>query len=236
MIYTENLRFHYANIDFEATVRYSDLRYRETRYDKASSFWEVKLHKPEILECEGERRCINGLSSYWLASTRAGDRRFTYVPDPDYKEEEYETNVFPLAIEKILYCYFNRDKIDYYMKKVELFNEKLDKRYAPLIEEQREKRLSLRRKMRAGEITPKQYQKLYKPIRLKKGELESKVFWTKKSFKDRYFKCTELKNRYRDFTYEKGKRCLDSLRRSDDGWIVEYRDEESGKRQSEEEK
>jgi len=56
MIYTENLRFHYKNIDFETMVRYSDLRYRETRYDKASSFREVKLHKPEVLEREGERR------------------------------------------------------------------------------------------------------------------------------------------------------------------------------------
>jgi len=227
MIHTELLRFNYENTDFEATVTYSDLPFRESRRDFTASFWNVKLHKPEALECGGEVKRINNGMTMMLYATKAGDQHFVYVPDPDYEEREDETNIFPKAVEKILYCYFNKARIAYYREKIKCFNEAIEKKYAPLIEAQRAKRRALRKKMSAGEITTDQYQKLYRPIRLEKEALESKVFWAKEHYRRRYFECCELKGHYRVFQAERAKHCFDAFRWCDTGWIVKYRHEKS---------
>jgi hypothetical protein len=195
MIHTEQLRFSYENTDFEATVTYSDLPLRASSRDRSSVFWNVTLHTPEHLECGGEVKYLQGMARMIL-STKAGNRHFVYVPDPDYEEKEDETNIFPTALETILYCYFNKERIAYYREKIKCFNEAIEKKYALLIEAQREKRRTLRKKMRAGEITTDQYQKLYRPIRLEKERLEMKLYWTKHLYERRYFECCELKERY----------------------------------------
>jgi len=226
MIHTEQLRFSYENTDFEATVTYSDLPLRASSRDQGSVFWNVTLHTPEHFECGGEVKHLQGMARMIL-NTKAGNQHFVYVSDPDYEEKEDETNIFPKAVEKILYCYFNQERISYYREKIKCFNEAIEKKYALLIEAQREKRRALRKKMRAGEITTDQYQKLYRPIRLEKERLEMKLYWTKHLYERRYFECCELKERYRVFNAQKAKRCFDEFRWCDTEWIVKYRHEKS---------
>jgi hypothetical protein len=226
MIHTEQLCFSYEHTDFEATVTYSDLPLRASSRDRSSVFWNVTLHQPEYLECGGEVKRLQGMARMILA-TKAGDRHFVYVPDPDYEEKEDEINIFPKAVEKILYCYFNQARIAHYREKIKCFNEAIEKKYAPLIETQRAKRRVLRQQMRAGEITTDQYQKLYRPIRLEKERLEMKLSWTKHLYERRYFECCELRGRYRVFGTQKAKRCFDAFHWCDTAWIVKYRDEVS---------
>jgi len=226
MIHTEQLHFSYENTDFEATVTYSDLPLRASSRDRSSVFWNVTLHTPEHLECGGEVKHLQGMARMIL-STKAGNRHFVYVPDPDYEEKEDETNIFPKAVEKILYCYFNKERIAYYREKIKCFNEAIGKKYAPLIEAQREKRRALRKKMRAGEITTDQYQKLYRPIRLEKERLEMKLYWTKHLYERRYFECCELKERYRVFDAQKAKRCFDEFGWCNTSLIVKHMSKES---------
>jgi hypothetical protein len=162
-----------------------------------------------------------------LYATKAGERHFVYIPDPDYEEKEDEINIFPKAVEKILYCYFNQARIAHDREKIRYFNEAIEKKYAPLIEAQRAKRRTLRKKMRAGEITTDQYQKLYRPIRLEKERLEMKLYWTKHLYERRYFECCELKERYRVFDAQKAKRCFDEFRWCNMSLIVKHMSKES---------
>ena len=187
----------------------------------------IDVRAPEALECGGEVKQISSISSLRLAATKAGNWYFVYVPDPDYEEKEYETNIFPKAVEKILYCYFNKARIAYYREKIKCFNEAIEKKYAPLIEAQRAKRRTLRKKMRTGEITTDQYQKLYRPIRLEKERLEMKLYWTKHLYERRYFECCELKERYRVFNAQKAKRCFDEFRWCNTSLIVKHMSKES---------
>jgi len=227
MIHTEQLRFSYEKIDFEATVTYSDLRFRESRRDAAAVFWNVTLQNPEVLECGGEVKRIESISALRLAATKAGERHFVYVPDRDYQEKEEEINLFPKAVEKILYCYFNKARIAHYREKINCFNAAIEKKYTPLIEVQRAKRRALRQKMRVGEITADQYQKLYRPTRLEKERLEMKLYWTKHLYERRYFECCELKERYRVFNAQKDKRCFDEFRWCNTSLIVKHMSKES---------
>ena len=63
--------------------------------------------------------------------------------------------------------------------------------------------------MREGEIGSKVYQKYYKPIRLKKEEVELNIFRIKHSYKRRYFDCCELKPYYRAVLTQRKVSCND---------------------------
>jgi hypothetical protein len=88
------------------------------------------------------------------------------------------------------------------------------------------KRCVLRQKIRSGEITPKEYQKIYRPIRLAKEALEMKLSWSKHLYERRYFECCELKGRYRLFQAEKAKQCFGEFRLCNTGYIAKSASDE----------
>lgn len=51
MIHTKNLRFSYNDMDFEATVTYSDVPFSPRLKENETAFYNVDLHKPAALKC-----------------------------------------------------------------------------------------------------------------------------------------------------------------------------------------
>ena len=208
MIHTKNLQFNYNDIDFQAMVTYSDAPFRSTLKDSSSVFYDVKLHKPEALECGGEVVTVRGGISFMLFMKKAEDRQYIYMEDMDY-EEENKVNVYPKAVKKILYAYFNKDLIAHYKQKISLLENALDKKYEQALLGLQKKKLALRKEMKSGEIDSKVYQKRYKPIRLKNEEIEFKIFRCKHNYERRYFQCCELRPRYRAVADQKLSFCND---------------------------
>ncbi len=201
MIHTKALKFRYEGIDFEATVTYSDVDFT---HEKA--FYNVALHKPVEMKCGGEQKILRGMILMCFQNKKIP--HYVYDETSDGLNES-EINVYPKAIEKILYSYFNRDQIAYYRKQVKQFKEAVDAKYMPQLESIRAEKLALRKKLRAGEIDSKTYQKLYKPIRLRMEEVKYRVSRLKTSYESRYFQCCELKEKYRVFAASKTRNCDD---------------------------
>ena len=198
MIQTQQLKFQYNGIDFEATVRYNDVPFGDLRHSKEPIFFRVQLRKPITLDCGGESVRIGGMSSAMMLSSPSVRRRhYVYDEKAESKKNEEEINIYPRAVAKILYHYFNREKIDYYQKKILRFNADIDAKYEAKLEALRAERRALRRKMREGKIDSQTYQKRYRPIRLKKEDLEYRISELKSNYRKRYFNCCELKKKYR---------------------------------------
>ncbi len=211
MIHTKNLQFSYDDIDFEAVVTFNDSPFKDSRKLDTSVFYDVKLTKPEVLKCGGKVVQISGIMSLMLFSRQGIDanRHYIYIEDFDIKQEDENINVHPLAIEKVLYCYFNKEQIAHYKQKIEKFNELVDQKYAKVLVNIAEEKRALKSELKLGEIDSKVYQKRYKPIRLKKEEIEYKIFESKHRYERRYFECCELKARYRSFESQKMTKCDD---------------------------
>jgi len=207
MIHTQQLTFHHNGIDFEASVRYNDAPFGDRRYSKEPIFFNVQLLKPLALNCGGEFIKIGGMSSMMLLSTSVRNHHYIYDDKSKSKKNDDEINIYPRAVAKILYHYFNREKIDYYHEKILCFHTSIDAKYEADLEALREERRVIRREMREGIIDSKTYQKLYRPIRLKKDDLEYKIFELKSNYRRRYFNCCELKKRYRVDVPELTERC-----------------------------
>ena len=210
MIQSKNLQFSYNDIDFEATVTFNDLSFRNVRSSETSIFYDVKLTKPEMLECGGEVLNITGIMSLMLFLKKTPDRHYIYKEDMDLVKEGDNINVYPKAIAKIIYAYFNKEKITHYRQKIKKFNDAVENKYALTLSVLREEKLALRKQVRSGEIDSKVYQKHYTPIRLKKEEIELKIFRVKDNYKRRYFECCELKHHYRTVLPQKKISCNDS--------------------------
>ncbi len=197
MIQTKILTFHHNGIDFEASIRYSDAPFGDRLHSKEPIFFNVQLLKPLSLNCGGESVKIGGMSAMMLLSTSVRNRHYIYDDKPKSKENDEEINIYPRAVTKILYHYFNRERIDYYHEKISRFYTAIDVKYEAGLEALRAERRVIRRKMRKGRINSKTYQKLYRPIRLKKDDLEYKILDLKSRYRERYFDCCELKKSYR---------------------------------------
>ncbi len=209
MIHTKNLQFSYNDIDFEAIVTFNNISFKNVGRSDTSIFYDVKLIKPEILECGGKVFQISGMS-LMLFSGQMGDRHYIYKEDSDLENDGDNINVYPKAIVKILYCYFNKEQIAYYRKKIVTLNEAVEKKYATALNGLQEEKLALRKQLKSEEIDSKTYQQRYKPIRLKKEEIAFKISGIKYNYKRRYFECCELKPCYRTFLPQDVVKCKDT--------------------------
>jgi len=197
MIHKKELRFSFDDVQFEAVVSYSDERFENFLYKKDSIFWSVKLNKPEALECGGEVFSVNGgIGRMMLSKTNLKNRRYTYNEDKNYQEKD-KINIYPLAIEQVIYIYFNNELIDEYHQKIEIFRKAVDIKYDAALKELEKEKRELRKLLKSGVIDSKEYQKRYKPIRLKKDDIRCKIFFLKENYHKRYFECCKLKKRYR---------------------------------------
>ncbi len=197
MIHKKQLRFSFDGTDFEAEITYEDREFRTLSSNPDSIFYRVVLQKPREMNCGGEFRRISSISAAMLVATKFGKQHFGYMEGDRDMIDENSINIYPRAVKKILYQYFNEEKIEYYHKKITHFNEAIDTKYEAALQAVRAKRIALRKRMRAAEIDSKAYQKLYTPIRLEKDHIESRVFWAKLRYRNRYFDCCELKKKYR---------------------------------------
>ena len=228
MIHKKELKFSRNGIDFNATVTYRDELFISAAREGFSVYYRIQLHEPVELDCGGASLSRpRGFGMYLLQSEAYQTRRYfykedevikdengeleyivnTYVDiykeDENIQEEDNQINVYPLAIEKILYIYFNQKRIMYYNKKIERFGNAIENKYADALEVLQEQKLALRKLMRSGDIDSKEYQKRYTPIRWAKEEIESKIYWPKHNYRRRYFECCELKKAYRIYALEK---------------------------------
>lgn len=192
-------------MDFEATATYSDVPFSSGFKENETAFYNVDLHEPEALACGGNVKRISGISSLLLYREKK-QINYDYVEDSAYKEEGC-VNIYPKAIEKILYSYFNKDQITHYREKVSLLEEAVDRKFEGDLLRLREEKLALKKELKSGEIDSKMYQKCYTPIRVKKEELERRMFRIKHDCERRYFQCCELNVRYRIFPAQKQHHC-----------------------------
>ena len=204
MIHKKELKFSRNGIDFNATVTYRDELFISAAREGFSVYYRIQLHEPVELDCGGASLSRpRGFGMYLLQSEAYQTRRYFYKEDENIQEEDNQINVYPLAIEKILYIYFNQKRIMYYNKKIERFGNAIENKYADALEDLQEQKLALRKLMRSGDIDSKEYQKRYTPIRRAKEEIESKIYWPKHNYRRRYFECCELKKAYRIYALEK---------------------------------
>ena len=133
MIYTKNLHFKHNDIDFEAMVTFNDVSFRHIHSSGTSAFYDVKLTKPEVLECGGEVSRVTGIMSLMMFSKKMPDRHYLYKEDIDLVKEGEGINVYPKAREKIIYAYFNKEQIAHYKEKIQAFKEAVDGKYAPIL-------------------------------------------------------------------------------------------------------
>ena len=196
MIHAQQLIFHYNGIDFEAAVRYNDAQFGDLLHGEEPIFFNVRLLRPVSLNCGGESVKTGGMLLMMLLGA-VRKRRFVYDEKLETKENGEQVNIYPKAIAKILYHYFNRERIDFYHGKISRFCTAIDAKYEAGLEALRAERQALRREMRGGRIDSKVYQKLYRPIRLKKDDLEHRISELKSRYRRRYFECCELKRAYR---------------------------------------
>lgn len=212
MIHKKKLQFIHNGIGFDATVTYEDKPFMSVVKEQCSVYYRVELHKPVELDCGGSFVARpRGFSTYLINFEKYQTRRYFYKENKDIEEEDNQVNVYPLAMEKILYKYFNQERIVYYKKKIERFNKAIDNRYTDAREALQEQKLALRKLMRSGDINSREYQKRYTSIRKKKETIELKIYRVKHNFSRRYFECCELKKRYRAYASEKIERCDDEL-------------------------
>jgi hypothetical protein len=193
------LRFRYDETLFEATVTYNDEPFGRVRHDHPIR-WNVTLNKPVKMDCGGGCRQISGFSSAMILYSPKGRRqRFVYDDSPDYQPTDDEINIFPQAVRNILYHYYNAEHIEHYASKITALETALDRKYAERLEALRQKRLTLRKRLRAGKIDSKIYQKLSTPIQKAINELDFQISEKKRRFSKRYSDCGRLKKRYRVF-------------------------------------
>jgi len=197
MIYKKELKFSFKEIMFEAVVSYSDERFENFLYKKDSVFWNVKLNKPEVLECGGEVFSVNGMMGrMMLSKSDMKNQQYTYNKDKNYQEKN-RINIYPKAIEKVIYMYFNKEIIEEYKQKIELFGRTVEAKYEDKIKKLEKQKRELKKLLKSGAIDSKEYQKQYTPIRLKKDDLRYRISSLKHNYYKRYFECCELKKRYR---------------------------------------
>ena len=197
MIHKKELKFSFNEIQFEAVVSYSDERFENFLRERGSVFWSVKLNKPEVLECGGEVFSVNGMMGrMMLVKSDLKNQRYTYNEDKNYQEKN-RINIYPKAIEKVIYMYFNKEIIEEYKQKIEVFGRAIEAKYEDEIKELETQKRELKKLLKSGAIDSKEYQKQYTPIRLKKEDLKYKNSSLKEKYYKRYFECCELKKRYR---------------------------------------
>jgi len=150
MIHTKQLTFHYNGIDFEASVRYNDAPFGDRRYSKEPIFFNVQLLKPISMDCEGEFVKAGSMSAMMLLSTSIRNYHYVYDNKSKSKNSDNEINIYPKAVKKILYHYFNREKIDYYNEKISRFCRAIDVKYEANLEALREERRVIRQKLKSN--------------------------------------------------------------------------------------
>ena len=211
MIHKKEFQFEHEGITFHALVTYNDALYGKMRDEFI--YYRVKLLQPIELDCGG------GIASAYLSNpllfhmNEDAKRRHYVFNEEGQEDKDNEVNVYPKAIKRILYAYYNRDEIAYYKEKVAKFKEKMDLKFTPALEMCNEEKRLLKKKMKEGEITPKEYQKLYTPIRKKKEEIEFRIFMLKHNYENRYFQCCDLKEKYRSYYVENMRPCFDKYDR-----------------------
>jgi len=194
------LRFRHDGTLFEAVVTYNDEPFGNVRRNHSVG-WNVTLHKPVTMNCGGDYRQITSISAamIYAYSDKFHRKHFFYDDSPDYRPTEDEINIFPLAVRNILYHYYNAERIKHYADKIAAYEKMLDRKYADQLEDLRQQRLALRRRVRSGEIDSKTHQKLYTPIREAIDDLKYRISMKKQRYASRYFDCCRLKKPYRVF-------------------------------------
>ncbi len=210
MIQKKKMNFKHDGVDFEATVTFNDMMFSEVRAGGLSLYYKVKLHKPIELDCGGEVTSAGrNFAMRMFLSPKLKNRHYFYKEDLTVLTKERNINVYPLAIGKVIYSYFNRDQIVFYTDRVKEFENALDEKYEKILEEIKLEKSALKKLLKSNVIDSKIYQTRLKPIRLKKEEIEFKVFSLKHTYKRRYFNCCELKNYYRIYNPETYEPCHD---------------------------
>jgi len=210
MIHKKAFKFTYQDTVFEATVTYEDMEFGERFKKPLSIYYRVQLHEPLELNCGGAFAGeAKGFAMQTLLQPEIKKNRFGFIEDESIRKEGTLINVYPLAVEKILYRYFNKKEITYYEQKVQCFEEAIDAKYMHELKRVDEEKKELKEKMKSRQIDPKEYQKLYTPIRIESETLSTEQTRRKSKFKDHYFKCCELKVKYRSFVSSKTTNCYD---------------------------
>ena len=202
MVHTKKLKFKYNNIDFEAKVTYCDEAHKNALKNSENIFYRILLLKPIVLECGGETlRVNNWLHALALSRTKCGEKQYDYDENTNLQVSENKINLYSLAVENIIYYYFNRAKIAYYRTKVDKLKLDIDHKYHIKLEEFREEKSKLKRELKSKVIDAKCYQKLLTPIQKNKLNLEFKILDLKESVCKKYFECGVLRDDFRDEIY-----------------------------------
>jgi hypothetical protein len=197
MIHTKELKFLYDGVEFEAVVSYSDEKFENFLFKKDSIFWNVKLISPKVLDCGGKVFSVNGgMGRMMLLKSDLKNQRYAYSEDKNYKEKN-KINIYPKAIEKVIYMYFNEEIIKEYSQKIEVFGKAVEIKYDVGLKELELQKRELKKLLKSGAIDSKEYQKQYRLIKIKKDNLRYKISFLKERYYKRYFECCELKKSYR---------------------------------------
>lgn len=207
MTHSKRLTFVRCHVIFEVTVTYEDVPFIRVFDDPCAVFYHVVLHQPVSIDYGTVYfPKPHGFSAMlWRRGGSFYNLHYGLKEDARIAEWDHQVNLYPRVVDLVTYRYFDGKRITHYERKVFQTQKALEEKYDRKIEPYRVKRRALRKRLRTGEIDSKAYQRLYRPIRLAKAAIESKLTWAKYHYKKRYFKCGRLKDHYRT---PEGKTCL----------------------------
>jgi len=113
------------------------------------------------------------------------------------KELEGKTNLYQIAKKQAIYQYINRKAILRYESKVNNFRYFVELKYKPQMLLLKEQKRVLKFKLKSDLIDNREYQTLYTPIRIKKDNVKHHIWDICYRFRNRYFTCGRLKEKYR---------------------------------------
>ena len=125
-------------------------------------------------------------------------REHSYFCSVRKKEFKNKTNLFPIAKERIIYQWFNREAIAKYEAQINNFCLLVKQKYQRKLIDLKKQKKKLRQRLRVKEIDNKQYQKLYTPVRKQIDDVEFHIWNICYLYRKRYFDCDRLKEIYRD--------------------------------------
>lgn len=211
MIEKKELQFEHEGTTFQAVVTYNDALHEKIHEEFI--YYRVKLFQPIELDCGGGMPSAYFTNSLLFQMDDKLKRKHYVFNEARQKDVGDEVNLYPKAINRVLYAYYNRDTIAYYKEKVAKFKVNLDQKFAAALAMcDKEKRL-LKQKMKEGKITPKEYQKLHASMRKEKEKIASRISQLKHNYESRYFQCCDLKDKYRSYHVENMDPCVDKYER-----------------------
>jgi len=160
------------------------------------SFWKTQLYQVNDDRLIPPIKYQYTQNRGWVMQSKAF-REHSFDCTTRRKVIEGKTNLYQIAKQQAIYQYTNRKAILKYESKVNNFKFFVGLKYQLQLEALSIQKKQLKLKLKSNLIDNREYQTLYTPIRIKKDNVKHHIWDICYRFRNRYFTCGRLKEKYR---------------------------------------